>query len=94
MHSHILQAFWCACSVLIPLHRCSPKFTTFARSANVPVGIDDPTPAEAHLSVPIFEKMILFVGGVLETLCAGDERGDWQSGIQWSWHVFCWGERK
>ena len=37
-------------------------------SANVPVGIDDPTPAEADLSVPIFEKMILFVGGVLETL--------------------------
>ena len=80
--AHILQAFWCACSVLIPLQRCSPKFTLFARSANVPVGIDDPTPTEAGLSVPIFEKMILFVGGVLETLCVGDERCEWQRGIR------------
>lgn len=62
--AHISQAFWCESGILIPFPRCSPKFATFARSANVPVGIDDPTPAEADLSVPIFEKMTLFVRGV------------------------------
>ena len=49
---NISQAFLCESGVLIPLHRCSRKFATFARSANAPVGIDDPTPAEADLSVP------------------------------------------
>ena len=80
--AHISQAFLCESGVLIPLHCCSHEFATFARSANVPVGIDDPTPAEADFGVPIFEKMILFVGGVLETLCVGDERGVWQRGIR------------
>ena len=62
--AHISQAFLCAYGVLIPLPCCSPKFATFARTANALVGIDDPTPAEADLSVPIFEKMTLFVEGV------------------------------
>ena len=37
---------------MIPFPRCSPKFTTIAKSANAPVRIDYPTPAEADLSVP------------------------------------------
>ena len=79
--AHISQAFWCAYGVLIPFPLCSPKFTTIARSANAPVGIDDLAPAEADLSVPIFEKMTLFVGGVFETLRVGDERVECQRGI-------------
>jgi len=62
--AHISQAFLCAYGVLIPLPCCSPKFATSARTANALVGIDDPTPAEADLSVPIFEKMTFFVGDV------------------------------
>ena len=60
--AHISQAFLCAYGVLIPLPCCSPKFATFARTANALVGIDDPTPAEADLSVPIFEKMTFLLG--------------------------------
>ena len=80
--AHISQAFLCAYGVLTPLPCCSPKFATFARIANAPVGIDDPTPTEADLSVPIFEKMTLFVGGVLETMRVGDERVECQGGIR------------
>ena len=60
--AHISQAFLCAYGVLIPLPCCSPKFATSARTANALVGIDDPTPAEADLSVPIFEKMTFLLG--------------------------------
>ena len=49
---HISQAPWCAYCILIPFPSCIPKLTTIARSANVLVGIDDPTPAEADLSAP------------------------------------------
>ena len=69
--AHNSQAFLCAYGVLIPSPCCSLKCATFARTANALVGIDDPTPAEADLSVPIFEKMTLFVGGRARVSQAG-----------------------